>query len=99
MIEAVLKEHNAVGIENALTITELCILTGKTIREITKAVEDERKSGVLICSRMEGKGGYFMPANDVEIQSQLASFERRIRFFGTDCLPVAFSAGYNLSEQ
>ena len=54
MIEAVLKEHNAVGIENALTITELCILTGKTIREITKAVEDERKSGVLICSRMEG---------------------------------------------
>lgn len=26
MIEAVLKEHNAVGIENALTITELCIL-------------------------------------------------------------------------
>lgn len=56
MIEAVLKEHNAVGIENALTITELCILTGKTIREITKAVEDERKSGVLICSRMEGKG-------------------------------------------
>ena len=42
MIETVLTEHNAVGIENALTITELCILTGKTIREITKAVEDER---------------------------------------------------------
>ena len=79
MIAAVLKAHNAVGIENALTITELCILTGKTIREITKAVEDERKSGVLICSRMEEKGGYFMPANDVEIQSQLASFERRIK--------------------
>ena len=55
MIEAVLKEHNAVGIENALTITELCILTGKTIREITKAVEDERKSGVF-APGWRGKG-------------------------------------------
>lgn len=79
MIEAVLKEHNAVGIENALTITELCILTGKTIREITKAVEEERKSGVLICSKMEGKGGYFMPANDVEVREQYESLQRRIK--------------------
>ena len=72
MIETVLTEHNAVGIENALTITELCILTGKTIREITKAVEDERKSGVLICSRMEGKGGYCICNFRCDDEGQLA---------------------------
>ncbi|EEW97183.1 hypothetical protein GCWU000321_01170 [Dialister invisus DSM 15470] len=70
---------NFIGIKINTKCPITRILTGKTIREITKAVEDERKSGVLICSRMEGKGGYFMPANDVEIQSQLASFERRIK--------------------
>lgn len=79
MIEAILRKNKAIGREQAMTINELCIAARTTPREITKAIEEERKSGVLICSKMEGKGGYFMPANDVEVREQYESLQRRIK--------------------
>lgn len=79
MIEAILNKNKAIGRENAMTINQLCIAAKVTPREVTRSIEEERKAGALICSKMEDRGGYFMPANDIEIREQLESLERRVK--------------------
>lgn len=77
MIYQILKQYGARGKENAMTMEQLKPLTGKSEREITKAVQDERKRH-LICSKTTNGGGYYRPANKAEITEYIQLQEGRI---------------------
>lgn len=59
---------------NAIPARELAKLTGWTPREVTRAVEYERRHGVPICAN--GRG-YFLPARDHEVDTYLRSLHHR----------------------
>lgn len=64
------------GSSNAMPCRDLVTLTGWTPREITRAVERERRAGVPICANGEG---YFIAANDAELDAYLRSLNHRLR--------------------
>lgn len=60
----------AEGATNARTGRELAALLGCTLRDITLAVERERREGQPICANMTGENaGYYLAANAEELQA------------------------------
>lgn len=58
------------GKEQPTTAGELAALLGWKQRQVTKAIEQERRAGLLICATCSSDGakGYYIPANDEELQ-------------------------------
>lgn len=68
------------GSENAITTTELLRRTGYACkRQLTKAIQAERKAGALIASRTDGQGGYFQPSSRAELEDYVRSMDHRAR--------------------
>ncbi len=65
------------GAANAISCRELCqILPGWRPRDITRKIEAERRAGVPICAN---GNGYFLPADDAELDAYLRSLGHRLR--------------------
>lgn len=70
-------EYLATGSENAITGRELSKRTGLTIREITQAIEKERREGHPICANTGLNPGYFLAADKREMRRYCESLTRR----------------------
>lgn len=70
-------EFLLVGEENAQTGKELCSLLHITPRELTAAVERERKSGLPICASTGVNLGYYIAPDKEAMQSYCNSLRRR----------------------
>lgn len=57
------------GEKNALTAKELTTIMGCDIRDITAAVERERRQGQPICAASGKNPGYYLAANANELQN------------------------------
>lgn len=64
------------GGNNATPCRDLVTLTGWTSREVTRAIQRERAAGMPICA---SGAGYFLPANDAELDAYLRSLSHRLR--------------------
>ncbi len=73
MIAEILTE----GAANARTGKELCNLLNITVRDLTQAVERERREGHPICASTGSKPGYFLAANREEMQLYCNSLYKR----------------------
>lgn len=78
MVYGILKSMHAVGKENAVSRKTLAALTGLSDRSVRGEIEKERKSGRLICSHMEAGGGYYLPADEMEIREYYNAQTSRI---------------------
>lgn len=68
------------GSENAITTAELLRRTGYACkRQMTKAIQAERKAGALIASRTDGQGGYFQPSSRAELEDYVQSMTGRAK--------------------
>lgn len=56
------------GRENALTGKEICSLLGIKARDLTIAIERERRDGKPICASCGENPGYFIAANREEME-------------------------------
>jgi len=66
------------GKENAISGRKLCEMLGLTMRELTLRVEKERRAGAPICASTSGAPGYYMAANEAEIQDYCRRLEHRM---------------------
>lgn len=74
-----ISECLSTGAENAITGKEICKLLNISHRELTKAVEIERREGKPICAEVGGfVKGYFLAANQDEMKRYCNSLKRRI---------------------
>lgn len=78
MVYGILKSMHAVGKENAVSRKALAALTGLSDRSMRSEIEKERRSGRLICSHMEAGGGYYLPADEMEIREYYNAQTSRI---------------------
>lgn len=78
MVYGILKSMHAVGKENAVSRKTLAALTGLSDRSVRGEIEKERRSGRLICSHMEAGGGYYLPADEMEIREYYKAQTSRI---------------------
>lgn len=67
------------GIENARTANEICGLLNIKKRVLTQAIENERRSGAPICATVGYYKGYFLAANQDEMQQYCGSLQRRLK--------------------
>lgn len=65
------------GAANALTGKEICNLLGITPRELTAAIERERRKGKPICAATGGRPGYFLAENREEMERYCRSLFHR----------------------
>jgi hypothetical protein len=66
------------GAENAQTARELCDLLHLDKRELTAAIERERRQGSPICASCNsGNAGYFLAGNKQEMQNYCESLQHR----------------------
>ena len=79
-VAAVLPE----GKRNARPGREIASLLGlRSVRELTQAVERERRCGVPVCASNDSAApGYFMPKSPEELAEYLSSLRRRLRAVG-----------------
>ena len=75
MIFEILKE----GADNARTGKEICRLLGITERELTAAITRERRAGMPICASTGANPGYYLAANQEEMQRYCTSLLHRAR--------------------
>jgi len=73
MIYEVLSE----GADKARTGRDICSELNITARELTQAVELERRAGHPICAATGKRPGYFLAANQEEMQRYCKSLWRR----------------------
>lgn len=73
MITEILTE----GAENARTGKEICSLLNITKRELTQAVERERRAGAPICASTGTIKGYFLAATQSEMKKYCNSLLHR----------------------
>ncbi len=78
MVHEILKSMHAVGKGNAVSRKTLAALTGLSDRSVRGEIEKERRSGRLICSHMEAGGGYYLPADEMEIREYYNAQTSRI---------------------
>lgn len=78
MVHEILKSMHAVGKGNAVSRKTLAALTGLSDRHVREEIEKERRSGILICSHMEAGGGYYLPADEMEIREYYNTQTSRI---------------------
>ena len=60
------------GAENAIATETLLALTGLNLRQLRKAVEAERRNGVLILT--QPTGGYFLPGEGEAGKAEIQQF-------------------------
>lgn len=66
------------GKENATPGKKLCLAFGITYRELTQAIEKERREGQPICAATGGDSrGYFIAANKQEMRAYCDSIYKR----------------------
>ena len=71
-------EYLAEGAENARTGKEICKALNITARDLTAAIERERREGKPICASTDPKNpGYFLAANQEEMQRYCRSLYHR----------------------
>lgn len=71
-------EYLAEGADNARTGKELCRALGLNARDLTAAIERERRAGKPICASTDPKNpGYFLAANQQEMQAYCNSLLHR----------------------
>ena len=80
MISEILSE----GAENALTSREICEILHLSARELTAAVERERRAGIPICASTGKNPGYFLATHKEEMNAYCNSLRHRaIEIFKT----------------
>ena len=67
----------ATGAGNARTGKEICSLLNITVRELTQQVEKERRAGKPICAATGALPGYFLAADQKEMEQYCASLLHR----------------------
>lgn len=67
------------GEENAVTGRELCDRFGFDRRDLTIAVERERRNGVPICASCGSNPGYYLASDKREMINYCKSLERRLK--------------------
>ena len=69
------------GKQNAIPAKQLASAMGfKSTRQLRLAIELERRSGTVILSTQDPvRGGYYLPANQEELDSYIAEMEARAR--------------------
>lgn len=65
------------GAENARTGKELCQLLNITARDLTAAVEQERRAGQPICASTGTNPGYYLAADQTEMERYCNSLLHR----------------------
>lgn len=65
------------GAENAITGRELCSALHINVRDLTAAIARERRAGQPICAATGKKPGYFLAANQEEMERYCRSLLRR----------------------
>lgn len=70
-------EHLQKGAENAITAKGLCDLLRLDIRDLTAAIERERRQGSPICASCGNKPGYFLASTKQEMQDYCDSLHHR----------------------
>ena len=65
------------GAENALTGREICKRLCITARDLTQAVERERRQGYPICASTGSNPGYYLAANQSEMERYCNSLLHR----------------------
>lgn len=70
-------EFLAEGAENAKTGREICSALDITARDLTAAIERERRAGRPICASTGTTPGYFLAANKEEMQRYCRSLLHR----------------------
>lgn len=66
-----------VGAENAKTSKELTAIIGCDRRQLTAAIERERRAGKAICASTGEHPGYYIAADDDELESYCKSLQHR----------------------
>lgn len=61
-----IKDYIFKGEENAVSLSELCRITGLENRTLRLVIETERRNGTVICSSVNG---YFYPETEQELQA------------------------------
>lgn len=75
-----LKSRGAIGKNNAITTQAIMVmLCTNEKRVVTKAVEDARDRGDIVCALMTGEGGYYLPASIKEMESYLRAQGSRLK--------------------
>ena len=64
------------GAAAALSCRDLAALLGWPLREVTRQIQRERAAGAPICAN---SSGYYLPANNAELDAYLGSLSRRLR--------------------
>ena len=65
------------GLENARTGAEICKALNLDKRELTQAIERERRAGAPICAATGTIKGYYLAATQDEMQRYCDSLKRR----------------------
>ncbi len=65
------------GEKNAITGREICNLLGLTMRDVTAAVEKERREGWPICANTGSNPGYFLAETQSEMDRYCRSLAKR----------------------
>ena len=65
------------GAGNAITSKELCKVLNISARDLTAAVERERRAGNAICASTGRKPGYYKPRQRGEMEQYCTSLARR----------------------
>ena len=65
------------GAENALSGREICKLLHITARDLTQAVERERRAGIPICASTGRRPGYYLAADRHEMDRYCRSLFHR----------------------
>lgn len=72
-----------VGEEHAQTGRELCSILKITARELTAAIERERKNGKPICANTSLNPGYYIAPDKEAMENYCKSLKRRERAIAT----------------
>lgn len=68
------------GKENLKTTEELVkYYKLDSVRELTQIINKERTSGAVILSTTSNGGGYYLPADDLEIKEFIRSMDNRVK--------------------
>ena len=65
------------GANNAITGKEICNILNITARELTAAIERERRAGAPICANTGSNPGYYLAATQEEMQGYCNSLLHR----------------------
>lgn len=71
-----IKDFISTGEENAVSLAELCRITGLENRTLRLVIETERRNGTVICSSVNG---YFYPETEQELQAYVHRERARSR--------------------